>query len=142
MLGNGGRRLAGVAVNGLLAAQHHVEGAELFQRLGEDIAGGIGVGAAEGSVRDQIGVVGAHGQRFPQDDLGLGRPHGDDGDLAAVLILQLQRRFHGIHVKGIHDTGHAGADEGLFHRINANFGGIRNLLDTNSYFHMLPPFIN
>ena len=67
MLGDLGAHLGGVAVDGLLAAEDHVEFAlgvlHLPDGLGEDVAGGQGVRPAEGPVGEEIGLVRGDGHQ-------------------------------------------------------------------------------
>ena len=98
MMGPG---LGGLGVGGVAAADQQVVVAELLGRLGERIARGQRVGAAEGAVGEQRGFVAAHGQRLLERLLGLRRTHRDRSHGAAVRLAQPQRRLHGVGVEGL-----------------------------------------
>ena len=136
MLGDLRPHLAGVSVNGLLAAEDDVKGPLVFllQRLdggGDDLGGGQGIRAAEDPVCDEVRLVSAHSQTLPQGVLGLGDAHGDDRHLAARLILQAEGDLQSVGIKGIDDGRHALTDEGMLHRVDFNLGGVRHLLDAD-----------
>ena len=50
--------------------------------------------------------------------------------------LQLKACFQRIFIKRVHDTRHAGTNQRIFHRINLDLSGIRNLFYTNNDIHL------
>ena len=140
LLGNLRAYLCGVAVDGLTAGDDQIE-PDLLQRRGDDGGGGIGVGAAELTGGQQIGLIRAHGQRFPQSHIRLGRAHAHHGNGAAHLLAQPQRGLQTGLVVMVDDAGHALADQGVGLGIQLYLGGIGNLLDANNDLHMLLPLL-
>ena len=57
---------------------------------GDDLGGGVGIGAAELTGGDQDTLVHAHGHQLTQHTLGGRGTHGEGHDLAAQLVLQGQ----------------------------------------------------
>ena len=140
MLGDLGAHLGGVAVDGLLAAEDHVEFAlgvlHLPDGLGEDVAGGQGVRPAEGPVGEEIGLVRGDGQAFPQGGLRLGGSHAQHHDLGVgVVVLDAGGRLQGVAVKGVDDAGHAVPDQSVGLRIDLDLVGVRDLLYTYQNVH-------
>ena len=136
VLGNRGTHLGGVAVDGLTAGDDEVDihGA---QGAGEGAAGGQRIGTAELAVGEQDGAVDTHGEGLAEDGLGLGKTHGDDGDVGTVFVLQLQGVFKAALVVGVHNRGNALADERTGLRVDFHLGGVRHLLYANYNVHCL-----
>ncbi|CAN4021913.1 Spermidine/putrescine-binding periplasmic protein, partial [Dysosmobacter welbionis] len=80
-------------------------------------------------------LVSAHGHQLPQHAGCRGRTHGDDHDLAAGGILQLQGSLHGVHVIGVGDGLHGGTVQGAIRVHRHLAGGIGDLLDANNDLH-------
>src|SRR5699024_9208608 len=137
LLGDLGADLGGIAVNGLAAAENDIVGADadLVDGGSQDLAGGEGVGTAELAAGHQHAAVSAASDQLAQHALGRGRAHGDDDDLAAGLLFQLQGGLDGVQVIGVGDGGHGGAVHRAV-RLDGHFAlGIRDLFDTNDSFH-------
>ena len=132
--------LGRIAVNGLPSAEDNVVilHADGVDRGGDNLTGGIGIGAAEFAGGYQIRLIRAHGQRFPEHSGGGGGSHGDDDHFAAGLVLDFQGGFQRVHVVGIGDGLHGGAVQRAV-LVDGDFaGGVRNLFDGNNNFHSVP----
>ena len=136
MLRNTGGCLSRISVDGLFAAQDHIEPAQHLNRLRQNITGSIRIGTAKGAVGNEIRLIRSHGQRFPEHCLRLRRPHRNHGHFSAVAVLQLKACFQRIFIKRVHDTRHAGTNQRIFHRIDLDLSGIRNLFYTNNDIHL------
>ena len=141
MLGQLGTHLGGVAVDGLLAAENGVELAlqllHLLHGVVQNVAGGQGVGAAEGPAGHQVRLVGGNGQALLQSGGGLRGSHGQHHDLGVgVLVLDPGGSLQGIAVEGVDNAGNAVTDEGVLHRVDLDLCGVRHLLDTDENVHL------
>ena len=139
-LGDAGADLRGVAVDGLLAAEHDVDLAEgvadLLQRRREREGRGQRVGAGEEAVGEQNGAVGADGHGLSQGIAGHGRAHGEHGDLAAHLVAPAQGLFQREQVIGVDDGRHALPHDRVGHRMDADLRRIWDLFDANDKMHI------
>ena len=92
LLGDLGADLSGITVDGLTATENDVLGADadLVDGSSQDLGGSEGIGAAELAAGNQHAAVSAAGHQLTQHTLCRRRAHGDDDDLAAGLVLQLQ----------------------------------------------------
>ena len=137
LLGDLGANLSGIAVDGLTAGQDdvvllHAVGVDTG---GDDLGGGVGVGAAELTGGDQDALVHAHGHQLTQHAFCGRGAHGERDDLAAQLVLQGQGGFHGVQVVGVDDGLHGGTIQGAVGVHCHLTGGIGNLLHSNKNFH-------
>ena len=134
MLGNLRAHLGGVAVDGLASGDDEVI-VELAEGGGNGVGSGESVGAAELAVAEPDGAVHPHGVSLAEDSFGLRRSHGDDRHVGAVFIFETQGELQASLVVGIHDGGHAVANERSFYGVKLDFSGVRHLLDTYYYIH-------
>ena len=139
LLGDLRANLGRIAVDGLTAAHDdvvilHTDGGD---GCGQNLRGGICIGAAELTGRHQHTLVRAHGHQLTQHARCGGRTHGDDDDLAARGVLELQGGLHGVHVVRVGDRLHGRTVQSAV-RIHRHLaGGIGNLLDTNNDLHVV-----
>ena len=98
-----GADLRGIAVDGLTAAEDDVVLVEAdgIHGGGEDLGGGVRIGAAELTGRNEIAFVRAHGDQLAQHTLCRRGAHGDDEDLAAGGVLDLEGGLDGVHIIGV-----------------------------------------
>ena len=139
LLGDLGTHLGRVAVDGLTAAQHDVVGlhAHLVDGSGQDLRGGVCIGAAELTGGHQNRLIGAHSQSFPQHTGSGGGAHGHHDDLAAGGVLDLQGGLQSVHIIGVRNGLHGRTVQSAV-RIHRHLaGGIGNLLDTNNDLHVV-----
>lgn len=127
----------GLGVGGVAAADQQVVVAELLGRLGERIARGQRVGAAEGAVGEQRGFVAAHGQRLLEHVVRLRGAHADGNYAAAVLLLEPERRLHSVGVKGVHYALYSLSLEVAGLGIELHIVRIRDLLYKNYDLHLI-----
>jgi hypothetical protein len=131
VLGHAGAHLPRVAVDGLAAHQDQVRPTQLADPRRQGEGGGQGIRAGEGPVAQEHRLVRAQTDGLAQGGLHLGRPHGEHGQLAAVLLLQAHPFLQGVGVEGVDDRGHPLAHQGVGLGIDAHVGGVRNLLDAD-----------
>ena len=105
-LGQSRRDLPGIPVGGPLPGQHQIKRSQFAQRRRQDPSGGQGVGSGHPFIGQQDPLVRPHGDAFPEDVAGQGRPHGHQGHRAPFLVLQSQSRFQGVE---IHRVQHGGS---------------------------------
>ncbi len=136
--GNARADLCRVAIDRLLAAEHHVDrvfGADRADRRSDRIRGGQRVRAGKHAIGDQDGVVGAIRHAFAQR---IGRhlgAHADHGDTRAELIADPQRLFERNEVERIDDGGHALPHDRVGDRMHPDLTRIGYLLDTDDNMH-------
>ena len=131
--------LRGIAVDGRTAAEDDVVLVEADGILGggEDLGGGVSIGTAELTGGNEIAVISAHGHQLAQHTFCRRGTHGDDGDLAAQLILELESGLNGVHIIGVDDGLHGSAVQGTI-GIDGNLtGGIGDLLNANKNLHYI-----
>ena len=93
--------LSGITVDGLTATGKRCPLGPtpiLLTAAGQDLGGSEGIGTAELAAGDQHAAVSAAGHQLTQHTLCRRRAHGDDDDLAAGLVLQLQGGLDGVQV--------------------------------------------
>lgn len=147
MLCHRGADLAGIAVNGLLAAENDVKFlAGLFlhgtNTGGQDEASCQSIRTAKSAVTDQACLIGPYRQAFPQSTDCLGRAHRRNSDLSAYRFLQPHGHFQRIPIKRIDNAWNTVADQGVGNRINFDHSSIRNLLDANQNIHFHIAFLS
>ena len=145
LLGDLGADLCGITVDGLTATENNVLGADadLVDGSGQDLGGSEGIGTAELAAGDQHAAVSAAGHQLTQHTLCRRRAHGDDDDLAAGLVLQLQGGLDGVQVVGVGDGSHGRAIHGAVSLDSDLALRIGNLFDTNDCFHYVcPPYFS
>jgi hypothetical protein len=87
-------------------------------------------------VADVHGAVGTHGQRLADGVGGRVRTDGQDGDRAAVRLLDRQRLLDGVLVHLVDDVVGGGPDDRVVLRVQrALAAGIGDLLDQNDDLH-------
>ena len=135
VFGNLRTDLGGVTVDGLAAGDDEVvfDDAEC---AGQCVGGGERVSAGELAVGEEDGAVGTHSHSLAEDGLGLRRSHRDDGDVCAKLVFQLEGHFEAALIVRVHNARHTVANQRARYGVDLDFGGVRNLLDTNYYFHI------
>ena len=137
LLSDLGTNLSGITIDCLTAAEDDVLGtdANLVDGSSQNLAGSEGIGTAKFTARNQDSAVSAAGQQLTQHAFGRRGTHGDDHNLAAGGVLQLEGGLQGVQVIRVGDGCHRSTVEGPV-RLDSNLaGGIRNLLDTNNRFH-------
>ena len=132
-----GTDLRSVAVDCLTAAEDDVIVVETdgIERGGEDLRRGICIGTAEFTTGNQITVICAHSHQLAQHAFCGRRTHGDDRDLAAQLILELESGLNGVHIIGVDDGLHGSAVQGTVGIDGDLTGGIGDLLYANENLH-------
>ena len=141
LLGDLGANLSGITIDGLTAGQNdvvciHPVGVD---RGGDDLGGGVGIGAAELTGGDQHTLVHAHSHQLTQHTLGRRGAHGEGDDLAAQLVLQSQSGLHGVHIIRVDDGLHGCTIQRTI-RVHCHLaGGIGNLLYRYKNFHFTLP---
>ena len=136
MLGNLRTNLSGIAVDCLTSGDDQII-VQVADRACDGLGGSPGICAAQHSVGHQDAVVSAHSQSLTQNLFCLGKSHGDNGNLCAVLILQSQSRFQSCLVVRIHDRQHGSPVQ---RSVGFEFHAalcIRDLLNTNNNFHCI-----
>ena len=86
---------------------------------------------SKGAVSAQDGPVGACGQALAQGGLCRGRPHGDEAQLGAVLLLDGQGGGEGVAVQGVQNGGYAGPDEVARLGVHPHLVHVRDLFYAN-----------
>ena len=124
-----------VAIDGLLAAEDQINVTQFANSAGERSGGCPGIGAGEGSITQQNGVVHAARERLPQRFISLRRSHGQDGYPSTKRILDFQCRFDSKKIEGIDDGLHTLPDQRVRVRVNADVLGVGHLLDTDGNVH-------
>ena len=140
LLSDLGADLSGIAVDGLTAGQNDVV---LLHAVGvdgggDDLGGGVGIGAAELAGGDQDALVHAHGHQLTQHALGGRGTHGERHDLAAQLVLQSQSGLDGVQVIGVDDGLHGRTVQSTIGIHGHLTGGIGDLLYTVTIIFILP----
>ena len=120
----------------MAAADQQVIVADLLRSLGQGVARGQSVRAAEGAVRQKGGFVAAHRQGLLQNVVRLRGTHAHGDYAAAVFLLQAQRRLHGVRVQRVHDALDALALQVAGLGVQLNVVRIRDLLYKYDYFHL------
>ena len=131
--------LSGITIDSLTAAEDDVVVIEAdgVESGGKDLGGGVSIGTAELTGGNEIAVISAHGHQLAQHTFCRRGTHGDDGDLAAQLILELESGLNGVHIIGVDDGLHGSAVQGTI-RIDGNLtGGIGDLLNANKNLHYI-----
>ena len=131
--------LSGITIDSLTAAEDDVVVIETdgVESGGKDLGGGVSIGTAELTGRNEIAVISAHGHQLAQHTFCRRGTHGDDGDLAAQLILELESGLNGVHIIGVDDGLHGSAVQGTI-GIDGNLtGGIGDLLNANKNLHYI-----
>ena len=129
--------LSGIAIDCLTAAEDNVLGAnaDLIDSSSQDLAGCKGIRTAELTAGNQNSLVSAAGQQLTQHTLCRRGTHGDNNDLAAGGVLELQGSLQSVQVIGVGDGCHGGTVQRTVRLDGHLTGGIRNLLYTNNCFH-------
>ena len=135
IFGNRRADLRGIAVGSLLAAEDQVKIAHGLNGLGERVAGGQHVCAAQTAIGKDIALVRAHHIRLAHDGLRLRRAHRAHNHLAANRLAQTERSFQRVQIVRVHFALDAVALEyaGLF--IHLHLVGGRHLLDAYEDIH-------
>ena len=81
--------LAGISVDCLLAAQDHIERAELSGNGRQNIARRQRIRASEFAISDEVGVIYAHRQRVAENALRLRRAHCNHRHTSVGHLLEL-----------------------------------------------------
>ena len=136
MLGNLRSNLCGIAIDSLTACNNQVI-IQIADSACDCLGGSPCISATQNSVGYQDSVVSAHSHSFTENLFCLGKTHGDNGNLCAVLIFQSQCSFQTCLVIGIHDRKHCSS---VKRTIGFEFNAalcIRYLLNTNNNFHCI-----
>ena len=137
LLSDLGTDLSGIAVDSLTAAHHDIVllNTQSAQSGSQDLGSSVGIGTAELTGGNQHALVSAHGHQLTQHT-GSGRgAHGDNGDLAAGGVLQLQGGLNSVHIIGVGDGLHGSTVQSAVGIDSHLAGGIGYLLDTNINLH-------
>ena len=144
LLSDLGADLSGIAIDGLTAGQNdvvliHTVGVDAG---GDDLGGGVSIGAAELTGGNQDTLVHAHGHQLTQHTLGGRGTHSEGHDLAAQLVLQGQSGLDGVHIIGVDDGLHGRTVQSTIGVHSHLTGGIGNLLHSNNNFHFALYLLN
>ena len=121
---------------GALGAEDHEVPLDRAERLGEDRRGGERVRPVDGVVHHVDAGVGAHGQRLADRLRRLLRTHGEDRDLAGVLLGELQGLLDGVLVELVHHRVGRVTVEGLVGGAELLLGPrVGDLLDADDDLH-------
>ena len=136
MLSDLGTNLSGISVDCLTSGDD-----EVILKISDSACDGGGgcpcISTAENSVSYKDCLVSAHCKCFSECICCLGKSHGKDCNLSAVLILKTKSCLKASLVIGIHDSEHCCSVQGTV-GIELNSAlCIRNLLYTNYNFHGL-----
>ena len=119
-----------------LPKDHDLHVAQLFNGLCQNVGGRQRVGAIEGRVGDQDGLVAAHGQAGLEGFLGAFGAKAEGRGFAAVLLLEADGLFDGIFVPGVDHQ--AGVAPGDLAAVNGDLGGrVGGLFDADDDVHRL-----
>ena len=97
--------LSGITVDSLTAAEYDVVllHANLLDSCSQDLGGSEGIGTAELTSGNQNAFVSTASHQLTQHALCRGRTHGDNNDLAAGSVLQLQSSLYSVLVVRVDD---------------------------------------
>ena len=137
LFSNLGADLCGITIDCLTAAEHNIlrANADLVDGSSQDLAGCKCIGTAELAAGDQNSLISAAGQQLTQHALCRRGTHGDNNDLAAGGVLQLQGGLQSVQVIRVGDGSHRCTVQSAIGLDGHLAGGIRNLLYTNNCFH-------
>ena len=141
LLSDLGAHLCGITVDGLTASQDDIVllDAVGVDGGGDDLGGGVGVGAAELAGGDEDALVHAHGHQLTQHAFCGRGTHGEGDDLAAQLVLESQGGLDGVQVVGVDDGLHGSAVQSTIGIDSDLAAGVGNLLYSNQNLHCLFP---
>ena len=106
--------LSGIAVDSLTAAHNDIFffNADFLNSSGEDLGSCEGIGAAEFTAGNEDSFISAHCEQFAEHFCRWGGTHGNDDDLCAIVILELESGFDRIFIIWVNNSCHRSTVEG------------------------------